>query len=136
MKQMPEIHRMEQGEQRTLTVKANERYSMQRIAVRAGERYLVKCDSGQRWVDMVIWSSPLGYPNPLARLFGLPVRNARCFCLCGTYNETDTNAFAIGTEYLVEHIASDAILSFFANDVRGFEWNNWGSVQVEVTRLA
>ena len=133
--EIPEIHRLEAGEQKVLRISAAERYSMQRVAVKTGERYSISCNEDQRWVDLLIWASPRGYANALARMVGMPVPNARCFCLCGTYDEQDEAAFAIGTDHTIGHVQADAILSFFANDVRGFEWNNWGSVEVRVTRL-
>ncbi|GAA4462433.1 hypothetical protein GCM10023093_09030 [Nemorincola caseinilytica] len=133
--QQPVVHSLNAGAQQILRIRAAERYSMQRIAVMEGQSYNIRCDAGQRWVDMVIWASPKGYPNPLARLFGMRVHDARCFCLCGAYNDADTDAFAIGTDHTIAHVPINGTLSFFANDVHGYEWNNWGSIDITVTRL-
>lgn len=122
------------GEEAILTIGAGERYSLQRIAVRQGEAYAISCSKGQRWYDLVIPSSPNGYRNFIAPLFGLRVKSAKCFCLCGAWNEQDEHAFAIGTEGITATPSNEGTLSFFANDVLGYEWNNWGSIQVKVLR--
>jgi len=85
---------------------------------------------------MIIPSSPDGYPNPLAKLFGLRVHTARCFCLCGAWGRRDATAFAIGSGTHTIEADQHTDLTFFANDVRGFEWNNWGSISLTVTRIS
>lgn len=127
-------HSLQIGEEVILTVRARERYSLQRIAVRKGEAYAISCDHAQRWYDLVIPSSPNGYKNFIAPLFGLRVKDAKCFCLCGAWNDDDHNAFAIGTEGVTAIPLNEGTLSFFANDVLGYEWNNWGSIQVKALR--
>lgn len=131
----PVIHTIGIGEQLTLEIDAGDRYSMQRIAVKPSEAYLILCDAGQHWIDLIIPSSPDGYTNYLARLFGLRVKGAKCFCLCGAWNESDERAFDIGTKTAYVAVASkEGTLSFFANDVWGYEWNNWGSIEIKVKR--
>jgi hypothetical protein len=128
------IYTMHIGDEVTLTIGAGERYSLQRIAVRQGEVYTINCHKSQRWYDLIIPASPDGYNNFIAPIFGLRVKDAKCFCLCGAWNENDQHAFTIGTEGVTAIAPAEGRLSFFANDVWGYEWNNWGSIQVKVMR--
>ncbi len=135
MKANPKLHKLNIGETQIIQVKASADYSNDQITVSDGEAYKVWCNKGNWWVDMIIPAGADGYPNPLANLFGQRVKGARCFCLCGTYNNNDAAAFAIGRQHEFD-IKQNAVLSFFANDVKGYEWNNWGSIVVMVKRLS
>ncbi len=135
MKRLPVNHRLDIGTSLKIKVYAGDKYSLETFGVKAGEQYHVHCPKGQWWVDMFIPATPNGYPNPLANLFGQRVKGTRCFCLCGAYDSTDNGALAIGSDKTFT-VTQNGILSFFANDVPGFEWNNWGSIEVCVERIA
>jgi hypothetical protein len=92
------IYRLQPGEHQTLIIDAKDIYSPEQIAVEKDEKYEFACDETQRWKDWFINSGPNGYPNLLARLWGLRVKSAKCFCLCGAYNVQDRDAFPIGSE--------------------------------------
>ncbi len=131
----PRLHKLNVDEVLTIKVMANADYSTDQFTVTKGEAYKVWCGKGNWWVDMFIPAGPGGYPNPLANLFGQRVNGTRCFCLCGAYNNIDADAFAIGN--LAQFtITQGSNLSFFANDVKGYEWNNWGSISVNIERIA
>ena len=83
---------------------------------------------------MVIPAGPQGYNNHLANLVGQRLRRTKCFCLCGIYNKNPATAFEIGTERVIT-CTKDGISSFFANDVPGFDWNNWGKIVMNVKRI-
>ena len=116
------------------TVNANELYSAEMLSVKSGEEYEFFCDPGQYWKDWFIRTGPDGYFNPLARLAGLRTKRTPCFCLCGVYDYDDNTAFAIGSIKLFE-IKSTGVISFFANDAKGYYKNNSGSIKLNVTRL-
>ena len=116
------------------TINANELYSGEMLSVKYGEEYEFFCDPGQYWKDWFIRTGPDGYFNPLARLAGLRTKHTPCFCLCGVYDYDDSTAFAIGSIKLVE-IKSTGVISFFANDAKGYYKNNSGSIKLNVTRL-
>lgn len=128
------IHKPEIGNILIIKVNAGDVYSENQIQAKEGEVYRIWCDTGQWWVDMVIPSGANGYYNPLANMFGQRVKGVKCFCLCGTYDNNDSAAFAIGSAAEIT-ITQRGQLSFFANDVPGYEWNNWGSIQVNIERL-
>ena len=128
------IHTIATGETLSISVNAGKRYSAEQLNVIEGEEYRIWCDKGQWWVDMIIPVSANGYYNTLANLFGQRLKNERCMCLCGTYDENDKQAFAIGSTHKVT-ASQTGKLSFFANDVPGYEWNNWGTIIVNIERI-
>jgi hypothetical protein len=134
MKSPSIVHQLNIGDTLLIRVNAGDTYSANRLEVMEGEVYRVLCNKGQWWVDMVIPASPAGYYNPIANLFGQRVKGVKCLCLCGAYNGADERAFAIGLE-LEFSVVQTGILSFFANDVPGYEWNNWGSIAVNIERI-
>lgn len=127
-------HELNKGDTIKIRVKAGDAYSPDQLKIAVGEAYRVWCDKGQWWVDLFIPSTPMGYYNPVANMFGQRVKGVKCLCLCGAYNNSDVGAFAIGTnhEFTIEQ---DTTLSFFANDVPGYEWNNLGSIVVNIERV-
>ncbi|WP_428331622.1 DUF2235 domain-containing protein [Mucilaginibacter sp.] len=130
----PLVHRLLPGEELVMAVPATTAYSFEGLSVLAGETYVFTCDGSQRWNDSWISTSPKGYFNPLASLFGMRVKGQACFCLCGTYECRDELAFGIGTG--AQQVTSSAgILSFFANDTQGFYFNNKGQVNLSIKRI-
>ena len=128
-------HRLDINEQIILTVKAKDKYSSETLRVEIGWKFHAWCPGRQRWVDLFIPSSPAGYNNPIANMVGQRVSGTKCFCLCGAYNKDDRTAFEIGRDKIITSDA-DGELSFFANDVPGFDWNNWGAIHLSIRRLA
>ncbi len=128
------VHKLQPGATIQLAVHARDRYSRNALSVQAGETYHVQYLGGQ-WIDLLIPATATGYKNPLANLVGQRVKDTNCFCLCGTYNDSEGNAFAIGAERTFT-ISVNGTLSFFANDVPGFDWNNWGMITIAIERTS
>ena len=128
------VHRLSPGETSLIKVKASNIYSTDQLEVVEGEVYKIWCNKGQWWVDLFIPTTPDGYLNPIANMFGQRIKGVKCMCLCGTYNNDDTDGFAIGNK-LEFKIIKTALLSLFANDVPGYEWNNLGSIEVNIERI-
>jgi hypothetical protein len=127
------IHQLQVGEMILLKIEAADRYSTDTLQVGENEHYHFFCTHGQTWKDWFYYSGPDGYFNPLAWLLGLRVKGVRCFCLCGTMNEEDKNAFSIGPLFTFK-AQSSGELSFFANDVSWCYFNNSGDMNVQITR--
>lgn len=127
-------HRLSVGEQKTLALCAKDVYSKETLLINANEVYLFFCDEDQSWTDWFIKTTPKGYFNLLASIKGLRLRKAKCFCLCGAYNQSDAGAFAIGmhNEVIMQEAGK---LSFFANDTAGYYDNNKGSINLNVQRI-
>jgi hypothetical protein len=115
-------------------IDAKELYSEHTLYVKSGEEYEFFCDPDQHWKDWFVTANPDGYFNPLALLMGLRAITAKCFCLCGAFDRDDSTSFPIGSKNIVR-MQKMGLLSFFANDVKGFYGNNSGSIKLNITRL-
>jgi hypothetical protein len=110
------------------------------LHVTVGQRYqLVAVGT---WWDTVIRSDADGYPTPwwyppqriAQRLRRLPSDD--WFVLAGAIRTAeDCWHFAVGSSREVL-MPTRGQLSFFANDVPGFYWNNFGSLRLEIARLS
>ncbi len=122
------------GEILNIAVDSRELYSSEQLRVTIKEEYEFQCNHMQKWKDWFIKTHANGYLNPIAALIGLRVKKTKCFRLCGCYNNNDASAFSIGMKGKTTVIVTGS-LSFFANDVRGFYWNNYGTVDLTVKRI-
>lgn len=127
-------HSLQPGETIQLDIYAADIYSRNIVAVEPGQEYNVRYIPGRRWIDLMIPATAAGYKNPLADMFGQRLKGCNCFCLCATINHNDACAFPIGLEHTFICTMTGS-LSFFANDVPGYDWNNWGHINILVTRL-
>lgn len=116
------------------TINAKTLYSTDILHVKKGEQYQFYCDKDQGWKDWFIPTGPNGYFNVLAWLIGLRLKSAKCFCLCGVYDQKDSTAFAIGSNNIIQ-MEKTGVVSFFANDTKGFYRNNSGCIKLRITRL-
>ncbi|WP_149243064.1 hypothetical protein [Dyadobacter sp. 32] len=111
----------------TIIVDTEEKFSSIKFPGQKSITYQLSADGNQQWCDWFIKTSPKGYWNPLASVIGLRMKNVKCFCLCGCYNDDISTAFAIGEDCQI--IADqDGYLSFFANDSDNYYNNNRGSI--------
>ena len=118
----------------TIDVKARDFYSHFSFDVKQGHVYEFNHDSHTQWCDWYKWCGADGYDFPLASWIGMRVKNAKCFSLCGSYNQERDKTFLIGSSNKIL-IDQNAHLYLFANDVKGFYWNNFGYIRVHVTRV-
>lgn len=128
------VYKLQPGDTKQLTIYAADRYSRNIVAAEPGQQYHIRYQQGKRWVDLIIPATATGYKNPLADLFGQRLKGCNCFCLCATFNDDDVHAFPIGLETTFVCTMTGS-LSFFANDVPRYDWNNWGHINILVTRL-
>lgn len=115
-----------------------------RIAVTPGMRLQFLIPPGQVWTDFYIQTDALGYPHgPLALVQECfaptkPLPDKNWFALTGAYDHPNCFPFVIGrcgekpVTVCVEH-SGELVLS--PNDARSFYWNNFGRIQVVITRL-
>jgi hypothetical protein len=127
---------MEIGESNIITVRAHKKWNIAGIVLKAGETYEFHAEGC--WVDWVSTHGPGGDPSTsfYMRLFERwrRIRTANWFALVGALNSDLKTAFVIG-QGGVKKMEDSGELACFANDVRGFYWNNWGKVQLTVRRL-
>lgn len=126
-------HTLNIAETVILTILAADKYSGETLTVQKDEQYTFGVAADQKWRDWGFSCGADGYFNLLASVFGQRVKGAKCFCLCGVYDQNDDTAFAIGSAKTLT-TTREGTMSFFANDSRGFYFNNKGSIQIAITR--
>ncbi len=137
---------MEIGTSITIPIEAHKEWNNTQIRLVAGEEYHLKA-SGQ-WVDWYIVCDADGWPSGLLNiLFGLSGLNLlleatkgfrrapeeRMFALIGSIDQ-QAPYFGIGVEATIAPTATGTLYCF-ANDVPFFYWNNWGTIQLTITRM-
>jgi hypothetical protein len=128
---------MNVGDTMTAVVLAKPHWNRTGIQLAAGEQYAMSAEGS--WVDWFIPHGPEGGPSPnfYMRAFE-PLRrmpHENWFELIGALNSDMATAFPIGKACRYTAIAGGE-LTCFANDVEGFYFNNYGQVQLTVTRTA
>jgi hypothetical protein len=117
----------------TAIVKARKLWNKTGIRVTAGVTYCFKAEGC--WVDFYILHGPAGDPSPnfYMRWFEhlRRMNDQNWFTLIGAIDEEMATAFPIGKggQFVMTRSGE---LTCFANDVKGFYWNNWGHVTLTV----
>jgi hypothetical protein len=136
----PQNNRMEKGECALVLVAANVRWSHTGLFVKTGEEYQFFVLPGQWWLDAYIPSTADGYRCSLIEWCMSLGKNwkhlpeAKWMALGGAIGENDSTAFLIG-ESRAHTIDHDGELICFANDARGFFWNDVGHMWVSILRV-
>ena len=102
------------------------------IDIQTGDEY--KFEATGFWKDLFLTIDADGYSNLYVSLFNKFKRskNNQWFALMGSLNHTGD--FLIGKDNQIVFNV-EGKLSCYANDVKGFYWNNSGQVLLRVTRL-
>jgi len=120
------------GQSLNLNVFAKDYWTPSNLMVNTGEVY--QFSSTGIWLDWFIFCNANGYSifymNLLNGLKRAP--NGQWFELAGAVNQS--NPFAIGKNNTIT-ITNSGSLDLFANDANGFYWNNFGKVNVTITRV-
>jgi hypothetical protein len=128
------------GEKTTIEIAARCYWNNTALHVTAGQHY--QFVAAGTWTDLLVRRDADGYPtpwwSPLQRITQgfrrLPKEN--WFVLAGAIRDGENNRyFVIGTSREV-WMPTTGQLAFFANDVPGFYWNNFGAIQLEIGRLS
>jgi hypothetical protein len=109
------------------------------LVVAAGERYSIVPDACHRWVDFFIPCTAAGYMTQWTEWY---MRGFECkkplpyrpwLALVGRIGDCHLKAFLIGTNWAgtANHGGE---LFLFANDAKGWYWNNFGEMPVTITR--
>lgn len=127
---------MNVGDEASFVVRARSVWGDTELDLVKGASY--EFTANGEWVDFFIRCDAAGYPglryqNWLRRSLRVP--GAQWFALCGAVDRDLEKSFVIGSR-LVYPAKSAGRLYCFANDVPGWYWNNWGSINVTAKRLA
>jgi hypothetical protein len=123
------------GEFVEATIEAKKKWNDTGIELVSGHEYLFKV-TGQ-WTDGRMQCDADGYrsPNLILKATEWLRRSprSRWFALIGALDANELTQFEIGTVRTLIMPASGT-LTCFANDVSWMYWNNYGSVQLSITR--
>lgn len=121
------------GESIPVKVIARKRWNDSDLEVAAGETY--EFTATGEWRDLSIKRDAGGYIKNYMKIFEKWRRSPKdkWFALMGSINHDYDFLIGTGTKQTMNYHGS---LSFYANDVKGFYWNNFGEVEVVVKRIA
>ncbi|WP_446809010.1 hypothetical protein ACH50O_17380 [Methylomonas sp. 2BW1-5-20] len=127
---------MNVGEQNTFPVYARQFWNDSGIDLVKDASYLFNAQG--TWLDLIIPCGPDGYTSllyqkDLENLLRLPNKN--WFMLCGALDQGEHSLFGIGSSYLYK-ANNNGRLFCFANDMPGWYWNNFMSIQVSIKRVS
>ncbi len=123
------------SERARVTVKARPRDNATNLLLCAGERYLF--DAQGAWRDAFVSCDANGWESALYKPFKGSRRKPafRWLALIGYLKGHSDNAFLIGS-YREHQCAHEGELVCYANDAESMYWNNFGSIELTVTRTA
>jgi subtilisin family serine protease len=136
----PEMAHLAINESRTFRIRAHPYLNHTKLFVFPGETYAIAPKKGQRWVDFFISCGSKGYQWSWTDRFKTQLRNphATFFALMVTVADDEGASQPVTThEHPTLHHFEPmqrGELTFFANDLKGWYWNNWGAIEVQVTR--
>jgi hypothetical protein len=136
-----EIIHLSAGDSAVVEVWAKSQANHTKIAVKQGATYRFVVPSGQTWTDWFIRTDADGYEHgPLLFLQEAfkgtkPLPDRNWFLLCGNVDRPGNAPFPIGGKPIEVSMNASGELLLFANDSKWFYWNNFGRIQVIVTRV-
>lgn len=115
-------------------IRARCRWNSTQIEISEGEEY--EFTATGKWTDFTIKKDADGYTNSYMQLFDAKKRAIHFlwFALIGSLNKNEDKYYLIGKK---SNISFDemGILYCFANDAKGFYWNNFGQISLHIKRL-
>ncbi len=127
---------LKKGESAYTTVLARKPWNHSGIELQKGNQYKLEVSGDQHWKDWHVEAGPDGFEKWYMKMFE-PLRrvsHANWFALIGALGRSKENCFVIGRSISLAPILAGELVCF-ANDVRGFYFNNSGSIELKVTRL-
>lgn len=129
------------GQTAVVNVRAHFNANHTNLKVTSGNFYQFSVPPNQVWNDFYIVSSAKGYQKSVIWFIqdffrGLkPLPEENWFALAGAIDSPENSPFLIGesTKPISMKASGERIL--FANDAKGFYWNNFGSLLVAFTRV-
>lgn len=140
---------LKQGQSRSFTVYANQKFSDSRVLVKPGEKYRFDIDLEQRWFDGPVKASPRGWLKEseeqlrwYGKLFSHAVEGQRrhpdaaWFEVIGTVNRDDHQPIKL-IDYLDTpwEVRESGEFFAFPNDLDSKYGNNLGTIQVSIKRV-
>lgn len=116
----------------TVTIKSKLVWNETEIEIHNGEVYEFQANG--EWKDLFKKCDADGYNNSYMSLYNSFKRSKEnnWFALIGSINQN--NDFLIGKKKQVT-FSENGNFSCYANDVKGFYWNNFGELSLTITRI-
>lgn len=130
------MNHLEINQQMEIKVEANLHFGGDIILdVFKDEQYSFQVGQEERWTDWFKKTDADGFWNPLLLISKPRLRGVKCFALCGTIGQDETNHFAIGSSLRNHTISVSGQLYFFPNDSFKHYDNNKGMIIVQLKRV-
>lgn len=115
-------------------IRARSKWNSTQIEISEGEEY--EFTAIGKWTDFTITKDADGYSNSYMQLFNTMKRakQYQWFALIGSLDKNENKYYLIGKNSNIS-FNENGILYCFANDVKGFYWNNFGQITLKVKRI-
>lgn len=115
-----------------IIVYSKEFWNETEIEIECGEEYEFVATGS--WKDLVMKTDAEGYTSWYMSLYNKLKRSKenKWFALMGSLNKSDDFLIGKANQILFQKSGK---LSCYANDVKGFYWNNFGEVSLTITRI-
>lgn len=122
------------GEASVVKICSRKWWNSTQVEISEGEEYEFTVEG--KWTDFGITKDANGYTCAYLQLFDRCKRakQDRWFALIGSLDKNEDKYYLIGKKSCIPFNES-GILYCFANDVKGFYWNNWGHVTLQLKRI-
>lgn len=122
------------NESKTCLIYAENEWNHTGVILVKGCLYSFETEKGASWKDWFISTGPDGFTKwYLAWVAGMKrVPNQRWFALIGTYNKESPFLIGSGMKQLEAQRTGELVC--FANDLKGFYWNNKGALTLKISR--
>ena len=110
------------------------------LLVSKDQKYSIVANGKDWWVDFFIPCRASGYMTPWTEWYmrgyevHKPLPYQPWLALCGRVGPCPSQAFLVSTNWCGSP-PNDGELFLFANDAKGWYWNNFGLMRVKITRL-
>jgi hypothetical protein len=121
------------NESKEITVFANKFWNDGQLTVERGQKFHFKAIG--TWIDLYIPSTADGSNKPFMARFNQKKRSPSDNWLALMGSVDKGTQFLIGSEKIIEFNESGHLF-FFANDIKGFYWNNFGKIILKISRIA
>lgn len=115
-------------------IRARCKWNSTEIEISAGEEYAFTATG--KWTDLLITKDADGYTNSYMQLFDSKKRAKEYlwFALTGSIDKREDKYYLIGKKSTIP-FEETGVLYCFANDAKGFYWNNFGKLTLQIKRI-
>jgi hypothetical protein len=124
--------RLEINKPKSFKISSRKPWNETGIEIRAGERYEFIADG--TWWDLIYRADADGFTNSYMQRFDKSKRSEENLWLALIGSLDKSKSFLIGKQQQIT-FEEDGILCCYANDLEHFYWNNFGRLDLKITRI-